>query len=184
MTQASRRKSVSIKVLVVGGDEDAVEQGPLRAFWGHCDRPGRAFMPRRRLYSCHACWVWGLFYRTWSVVKTWAPNVNASCSASLSDTRNYKVVRGKTVSIVRKIHAGLFSSFLSMLPLIISAFNSCSTLKGAVSLMLAMELWSAQLRHQNGVMTARPHAAKVTCTGSQKESLECFHSSTKCFPPE
>lgn len=34
--------------------------------------------------------------------------------------------------------------------------------------MLAMKFCCAQLRHQNGTMTARPHAARVTCTGSQK----------------
>lgn len=109
------------------------------------------------------------------MVKSGVPNVNASCSALLSDTRNYKFVRGKTASRVMKIHSGLFSIFLSLLPLIISAFNSCSALKGAVSLMLAAKLWSAQLRHQNGAMTARPHAATVTRTGTPKESLECFH---------
>lgn len=140
-------------------------------------------MPCHRLYGGHACWVWGRFYRTWSAVKTWTPNVNAGCSALLPDTRNYKVVRGKTVSRVMKIRSSLFSIFLSVLPLIISTFNSCSTLKGAVSLMVAMKLCSAQLRHQNRAMTARPHAARVTHTGSRKESLECFHSSTKCFPP-
>lgn len=68
------------------------------------------------------------------------PNVNASCSAGLPDTRNYKVERGKTVSRVMKIHSGLFSDFLSVLPLIISAFNSCRRLKGAVSLKVAYEV--------------------------------------------
>lgn len=160
--------------------------GGNRGHWerveGNLDQPRRAFMTCHRLYGGHACWVWRRCYRTWSVVKTWVPNVNASCLALLLDTRNYKFVRGKTVSRLMKIYSGLFSIFLSFLPLIILAFNSCSTLKGTVSLMVAMKLCSAQLRHQNRAMTARPHAARVTHTGSQKESLECFHSSTKCLP--
>ena len=82
-----------------------------------------------------------------------------------------------------KIRSGLFSIFLSLLPLIISGFNSCSALKGAFSLMVAMKSCSAQLRHQKGAMTARAHAARGNRTGSQKKSLECFHSSTECPPP-
>lgn len=39
-----------------------------------------------------------------------------------------------------KVHSGLFSDFLSVLPLIISAFNSCRRLKGAVSLKVAYEV--------------------------------------------
>lgn len=135
--------------------------------------------------SCHrlyACWLWWHLYRMWPVVKTWEPNFNASCSALLPDTRNYTFLRGKTVSRVMKIYSGLFSVFLFLLPLIISALNSCSALKGAIPLMVAMKLYSAQLRHQNRAMTARPHAARVTHTGSQKESLECFHWSNKCLP--
>lgn len=69
------------------------------------------------------------FYRAWSVAKTPAPTVNARCSALLPDTRNYKVVRGGEKKRM-KIHAGLFSIFLStLLPVIISAFNSCTALK-------------------------------------------------------
>lgn len=56
-----------------------------------------------------------------------------------------------------------------------------AALWGTFSLMLAIKLCSAQLNHQDGAMTAGPHAARVTQTGSQKNSLECLHSSTKCF---
>lgn len=50
--------------------------------------------------------------------------------------------------------------------------------------MVGMKLCPAQLRHQNGAMTAGPHAARVSHTGSLKEILECFHSSTKCSSHE
>ena len=103
------------------------------------------------------------------------------CSQTPEITRLYEW--GKTVSRVMKIRSGLFSIFLSLLPLIILAFNSCSALKGAFSLMVAMKSCSAQLRHQKGAMTARPHAARGNRTGSQKESVECFCSNTECPPP-
>lgn len=46
-------------------------------------------------------------------------------------------------------------------------------------LMVAMKPCSAQLRHQNEAVTARPHAVGATCTRTQKE---CFHSASKCLP--
>lgn len=117
----------------------------------------------------------------------WRPKRQMLTLAVLRFSQTPEITRlyegGKTVSRVMKIRSGLFSIFLSLLPLIISAFNSCSALKGAFSLMVAMKLCSAQLRHQKGAMTARPHAARGNRTGSQKESLECFRSSTECSPP-
>lgn len=40
--------------------------------------------------------------------------------------------------------------------------------------MLAIKLCSAQLSHQDGAMTAGPHAARVTQTGSQKIAWNVF----------
>lgn len=40
--------------------------------------------------------------------------------------------------------------------------------------MLAIKLCSAQLNHQDGAMTAGPHAARVTQTGSQKRAWNVF----------
>lgn len=55
------------------------------------------------------------FYGTRVVVNSRA-NVNANCSASLPDTRNYKVVRGKTMSTVMKIPPGLNFYFPVLAP--------------------------------------------------------------------
>lgn len=54
-------------------------------------------------------------YGTWVVVNSRA-NINVSCSASLPDTRNYKVVRGKTMSTVMKIPPGLNFYFSLLAP--------------------------------------------------------------------
>lgn len=75
---------------------------------GNRDQPGCAFMLCHRLHGGHACWLWGHFYRMWSVVNPWAPNVNVSCSAVLPDTRNYKVARGKLWAELWKYIQGYF----------------------------------------------------------------------------
>lgn len=81
-----------------------------------------------------------------------------------------------------KIHSGLFFLLLCLFHIIISDINSCSALTEAISLMLAMKLCSGQLRHQNGPMTARPHALGAPLIEvPRKKALECFHLSTKCF---
>lgn len=72
-----------------------------------------------------------------------------------------------------KINSGLFFYFTHFLPpyyfiLLIA------TLWGTFSLMLAIKLCSAQLNHQDGAMTAGPHAARVTQTGTQKRAWNVF----------
>lgn len=57
-----------------------------------------------------------------------------------SQTPEITRLKEEKLSRVMKIHSGLFSDFLSVLPLIISAFNSCRRLKGAVSLKVAYEV--------------------------------------------
>lgn len=79
-----------------------------------------------------------------------------------------------------KIHSGLFSVCLFILPLIIYPFNSYMNVKGAVMLIVAMKLCSAQLRHQNGAVTARPLTARLTCTGTWKAWNVFTQASSVC----
>lgn len=107
-----------------------------------------------------------------------APNVNAGRVALPPDTRNYKFCKRKNCErSYENTFRSIFSIFLSLVPLIISAFNSCSALEGA---QFAMELCCAQLRHGEGAMTARPHADRVIHKGSETEKPGMF--SLKCLP--
>lgn len=114
-------------------------------------------------------------------MKTQAPSVNASCSASLPDTRNYKVVRGG--KNCEQSYENTFRSIFNFPLRAPSHYFQPLIAAGQLReqfflLMLAVKSCPAQLRHQKVAMTARPHADRVTDTGSQKE---CFHSSVS--PP-
>lgn len=68
--------------------------------------------------------------------------------AMLPDTRNYKLEWGEKpwVQLWKKHIHVYFHFFLSILPLIISAFNSHVILMGAVSLMLALHSWGMRMQ--------------------------------------
>lgn len=63
-----------------------------------------------------------------------------------------------------------FSNSLSLFRPLIAALH----LREQFLLMVAMKLYSAQLRHQTGAMTARPHAATVTHAGMFSLQYQVF----------
>lgn len=136
------------------------------------DRPRCTFMPCHRVCGGYACWVWGHFYRKRSVANPQRQllmlgplQCSSTPETSLQEEENFEAsYENKFRSI---FYFTPFPPFYYFILLI-------ATLWGTFSLMLAIKFCSAQLNHQDGAMTAGPHAARVTQTESQKIAWNVF----------